>query len=211
MKFYKIIFFTIMIIGAAPAFARPISYPGGWMVMTENDGIRNAAQLDYTVTPLIAFGARTEYGRDENYQIHTLTMNNRLWRGNYPDSQANIFLMSGLGYAFENGGSETSPAAFTGIEADWEDRRFFVNYQNKVTYAGDIDREFSQSARIGVAPYIGEAGDLHTWLMIQTDHRPEAGDKFEVTPLVRLFKGTDLLEAGMSNQGRVLFNYTHQF
>jgi len=194
-----------------PAEARPISYPGGTMVMLQNDDSRNAASLDYTVTPTLAFGVRSEYDRSDKYQVHSLTMNNRLWRGNYPDAQANIFMMSGLGYARENGGEDSSPAAFTGFEADWENRRLFVNYENKITYAGDVDKEFMQAARVGVAPYVAEAGALHTWLMLQIDHRPEDKDAVTLTPLVRFFKGTDLVEAGISNKGSLLFNYTHQF
>lgn len=193
------------------AEARPISYPGGTMVMLQNDDSRNAAAIDYTVTPTLAFGVRTEYDRTDKYQIHSLTMNNRLWRGNYPDAQANIYMMSGLGYAIENGNADSSPAAFTGFEADWENRRLFVNYENKVTYAGDVDKEFMQAARVGVAPYVAEAGALHTWLMVQVDHRPEDKDAVTVTPLVRFFKDTNLLEAGISNKGSILFNYTHQF
>lgn len=179
--------------------------------MTENDGTRNALDFNYTVDPTLALGVRSEYDRTDGYQVHSLTMNNRLWRDNQPDAQANLYLLSGVGYALDNGSNESSPSAFTGIEADWENRRFFTNYQNKFTYAGDIDREFSQSARVGVAPYIGEAGALHTWLMLQADHRPEDDHQFEVTPLIRLFKDTHLVEAGISNQGTVLFNYTHQF
>lgn len=181
------------------------------MVMIQNDSSRNAAQLDYTFTPTLALGVRSEYDRDDRYQILSFTMNNRLWRGNYPDAQANLYLLSGIGYAFDNGSNESSPAAFTGIEADWENRRFFTSYENKITYAGEVDKKFSQSARVGVAPYVAEAGALHTWFMLQADHRPESDDVFTVTPLVRFFKGTHLLEAGMSNTGTVLFNYTHQF
>ena len=179
--------------------------------MLQNDGDRNAISLDYTFTPTLAMGYRLEYDREENSQIHALTTNNRLWRGNYPDAQANLYLLSGMGYAFGNGSNENSPAAFTGIEADWENRRFFTAYENRYLYAGDVDRKFNQSARIGVAPYIAEAGALHTWLMLQVDHRPSSDDKFAVTPLVRFFKDTHLLEAGMSNRGEILFNYTHQF
>lgn len=202
---------TGTIIGATSAHARPISYPGGTMLMIQNDGSRNAASLDYTFTPTLAFGLRSEYDRMDTYQIHTFTMNNRLWRGNYPDAQANLFLMSGIGYAFDNGSNDNSPAAFTGIEADWENRRFFTSYENKIVYAGDVDKKFSQSARVGVAPYVAEFGSFHTWLMLQADHRPEDDKKFTVTPLVRFFKGTSLLEAGYSSDGKILFNYTHQF
>ena len=68
-----------------------------------------------------------------------------------------------------------------------------------------------QSARVGIAPYIGDYGDLHTWLMLQVDHVPESDEQITVTPLVRLFKDVHLLEAGMSNQGDVLFNYILRF
>lgn len=179
--------------------------------MIQNGGSRNTVSLDYTFTPTLALGLRSEYDRMDRHQIHTLTMNNRLWRGNYPDAQANLYLLSGIGYAFDNGTHETSPAVFSGIEADWENRRFFTSYENKITYAGDVDKKFSQSARIGLAPYIAEAGALHTWFMLQADHRPESDKEFTVTPLVRFFKGTNLVEAGFSSDGSVLFNYTHQF
>ena len=178
--------------------------------MLQNDTSRDAVSADYTVTPTLAFGFRSEYDRDDKYQVHSLTMNNRLWRGNYPDAQANIYLMSGIGGAIKDKSGDTSAAAFTGLETDWENRRFLTAYENKIVY-GKIDKEFTQSARLGIAPYIGEAGDLHTWLMLQVDHRPENDDKLTVTPLVRLFKGGDLAEAGISNKGTFLFNYTHQF
>ena len=211
MKKYIGIIGLAAIVTSASAQARPISYPDGTMLMLQNDDSRNAASLDYTFTPTLALGYRFEYDRDENFQLHTLTMNNRLWRGNYHDAQANLYLLSGIGYALANGSTENAPAAFTGIETDWENRRFFVSYENRYLYADDVDRKFNQSARIGVAPYIAEAGSLHAWFMLQADHRPGSNDTFTVTPLVRFFKDTHLLEAGVSNRGEILFNYTHQF
>ena len=68
-----------------------------------------------------------------------------------------------------------------------------------------------QSARVGVAPYIGEFNDLHTWLMVEVGHYPEAENKVTVTPMVRFFKNTHLIEAGISNQGDLLFNWMIQF
>src|SRR5690606_33676327 len=103
------------------------------------------------------------------------------------------------------------PAAFAGLAADWEDRRFFVSYENRMLWAQDIHDGFRQTARIGIAPYIGDYGDLHTWLMLQAQHAPEGEHDFTVTPLVRFFKGDHLVEAGVSNHGDVLFNWTIRF
>lgn len=98
--------------------------------------------------------------------MHSLQVNNLVKRWNNPDSQANFYLKSGVGYAVTDGQTEQSPAAFTGIATDWEDRRYFVSYENRFVHAGDVATKFSQNARVGITPYIGDFGDLHTWLMI---------------------------------------------
>ncbi len=190
--------------------ARPVSYPGGWTTMIMNNGDRHSLHLHYSPTAKYSLGYKLEYWRDGDYTINTLQMNNLLKRWNMPDAQANLYLKSGVGVAYSDNGNfdgETDLAAFTGIAADWENRRFFTSYENRYTEAGDIDDFYMQSARVGVAPYIGDYGDLHTWLMLEVEHTPEAEDNFTVTPLVRLFKDVHLIEAGVSNHGDVLFNW----
>lgn len=194
---------------AQEAQARPVSYPGGTTLMLQNNGDMNSLHLHYSPTARYSLGYKAEYWREGDYSIHALQMNNLLKRWNHPDSQANLYLKSGVGVAVD--GDDTQEAAFTGVAADWEDRRYFVSYENRYTHAGDIDDFYMQSARVGIAPYIGEYGDVHTWLMLQVDHEPEGQDHVTVTPLVRLFKDTHLIEAGMSNQGDVLFNWVMRF
>ncbi len=208
-KLVVIFFFTLV---CTSANARPVSYPGGFMFMTMNDAERKTAAIDYTVTPKYAFGVRSDFMSGDEEQMHHLTFNALLKRWNNYDSQGNIFLMSGAGFA-ENDG-ETDPSAFIGMEADWEDRRFYVLYQNEAMHSADIDKSFEQMARVGIAPYIGNYGDLHTWLMLQVNHYPggdKRGDNFTVTPLVRMFKGEYLGELGMNNNGEALFNFTILF
>ena len=130
-------------------------------------------------------------------------------RWNAPNSQGNLYLKSGLGIAYID--DETEPAAYSGIAADWEDRRYFVSYENRFFYGGDIDTFAKHKARIGIAPYIGGYGDLHTWLMLQSDYDAGEKDSFSMTPLVRLFKGADLLEAGYNFDNGILLNYVHRF
>jgi len=205
---------AILVWLAAPAMARPISYPGGWMIMQMNDSLVNSMQLQYSPTAKYSVGYTAEYWRDKEWQFHGFQLNNLLKRWNGADSQANLYLFSAAGVAYSDYQSfqgKTEAAGFTGIEADWEDRRFFTSYENRLTYAGDITKEFWQKARVGIAPYIGDYGDMHTWFMLQVDHAPASSDEVTVTPLVRLFKGTTLGEAGISNRGTILINFMHTF
>lgn len=194
--------------------ARPVSYPGGWTLMLMNDGDKNTAHLHYSPTAKTSLGYKFEYWRDREFTLNAVQMNNLLKRWNEKDSQANLYLKSGVGAAYSDRGDfdgETGAAGFTGIAADWENRRFFTSYENRYTEAGRIANFYTQSARVGVAPYIGDYGDLHTWLMVQVEHSPESKDNFTVTPLVRFFKDVHLLEAGMSNRGEILFNYVFRY
>lgn len=213
MRYLYLLLFTCAFL-APPAMARPVSYPGGWTFITENDGDANAALLHYSPTAYTSLGYRFEDRRDQDFGIHALQMNNLLKRWNAKDSQANIYLQSGLGAAYSDEGEfngETELAAFTGLALDWENRRYFASYKNRYVDAGDYADFYAQSARVGVAPYIGDYGDLHTWLMLDVKHTPEAENHVSVTPLVRLFKSTHLVEAGISNHGEVLFNYTFRY
>ncbi len=79
-----------------------------------------------------------------------------------------MYLQSGAGAAWKDGSQRA--AAFTGVTADWESRRWFLSYDNRLFDAGSMERYAHQSTRVGVAPYIGHYGDLHTWLMLQTDY-----------------------------------------
>lgn len=199
---------------AMPAMAMPVSYPGGWTVMQMNDAFSNSLHIHYSPTAKYSVGYKGEYFREGEWQFHGVQLNNLLHRWNNHDSQANLYLKSAVGVAYSDQGvfdHKTEAAGFTGIAGDWENRRFFTSYENRVIYAGDIEKEFSQKARVGIAPYIGDYGDVHTWLMLQVDHAPSARDNVTVTPLVRLFKGADLLEAGVNNNGKILFNYVHRF
>lgn len=205
---------TILVLLATPAIARPVSYPGGWTIMQMNDALANSVHIHYSPTARYSIGYKGEYFRDGEWSFNGLQLNNLLHRWNKPNSQANLYLKSGLGIAYSNQGyfeNKSEASSFTGFAADWENRRYFTSYENRVFYAGDIEKSFSQKARFGFAPYIGDYGDVHTWLMLQLNHDPSAEEKLTLTPLIRLFKGANLLEAGANNNGKILFNFIHRF
>lgn len=203
MSRYFCLFIMAFILCPIAANARPVSYAGGWMFMSMNDPSSNGASLLYSPTATTALGPFIDHYRDTDEELAGLQFNWLAKRWNNPDSQGNLFLLSGAGVADGDFGG------YAGLEADWEDRRYYASYENRYTDAGkDVKEEFQQKARIGIAPYVAEAGKLHTWLMLQADHMPESDDKWAVTPLVRLFKGDYLVEGGVSNHGEFLFNLT---
>ena len=217
MRMFVRLFGSIVIMlfaGVMPSWARPVSYPGGWTLMQMNDVMSHSLHLHYSPTARYSLGYKGEYFREDDWQFHGAQLNYLLTRFNQPKAQANIYLKSAMGVAYSDKGvfeNKTHAAGFAGIAADWENRRFFSSYENRGIYAGDISKQFSQKARIGIAPYVGDYGDVHTWLMLQVDHVPSAEDELTITPLVRFFKGADLMEAGVNNNGKILFNYVHRF
>lgn len=197
------------ILAPATVLARPISFPDGWMAMTMNDFASYSNSISYSPTAFDAIGVRSDYMREDEVWLTTATYNRLLKRWNTEDSQANIFLQTGAGVA--SGSGDDSAAASIGIEADWETRRYYLLYENRYVHAGDVMREFSQKARVGIAPYVGGYDDVHTWLMLQVDHRPTDHDNVTITPLVRVFNQDVLGEFGISHRGDVLANITWQF
>lgn len=177
--------------------ARPVSYPGGWTVMSLTDSDKNTFHGHYSPTARLSVGYKHEYWRDTNTVINAIQINNLIKRWNQPDSQANFYSKSGFGV------SDGKPAAFTGIATDWETRRYFASYENRYTEA-DSARFYMQSGRIGIAPYVGNYGDWHTWFMLQVDHMPATTTTLTLTPLVRVFKSVYLLELGIRNGQDIL-------
>lgn len=189
--------------------ARPVSYPEGWTFMTMNDTDSNSSHIHYSPTAKHSIGWRHEYRRDNSAHIDTIQLNNLVKRWNKKNEQANLYLKSGLGVATNVDGIE--PAAFTGLATDWETRRYFVSYENRFLWADDTEKFAKHTGRIGIAPYIGNYGDLHTWLMLEANYAPGDQDNFSVTPLVRFFKGDYLLEIGNDLDNGIEFNFIKRF
>lgn len=191
------------------ANAKPIPYTDGWMFMQENNTRENLFHIVYGVTPDFSAGLSSEYFKDKKYWLHSAQGNYLAYRDNEPGAQTNLFLMSGVGAAIKDDAEH--PAGWVGMLTDWETRRWYLSYDNNLTYADSIETSFAQKVKAGVAPYIGEYNDLHTWLMVQFEHYPNTGHEFVATPLVRLFQGNYLGELGYSSDHKVLFNVNITF
>ena len=180
---------------APMAEARPVSYPGGWTAMQMNNGDASSLHLHYSPTASDSIGFYAERNWAEDVQFTGLQYNRLLKRWNGPSSQANTYLKLGVGEADPFGDAAGELSGFAAFAADWETRRWFTSYEARATdYAGN--QSLRHSARVGVAPYIGDFGDLHTWLMLQVDNHPEAAEPTTTTPLIRFFKDVQMVEIG---------------
>lgn len=196
-----------------PAQAKPISYVDGIMVMQENDETGHTISMDYTITPNYAVGWYDKWEENErdgkDYSVHGPEFNTLIKRWNLEDGQANIFNSTGAGIA--EGESKTRGAAFTSMMADYETRQLFSSYEIRGMVADDINAYVWQRARVGFAPYKANYEDIATWFMVQVDDHPSKTDMLVVTPLVRLFYKTTLVEAGYSSNHHIMFNWDLQF
>lgn len=217
-KHYRIILYVLCFVClnfySSIATARPVSYADGYTITQENNVNSNKILANYSFTSQSSVGYIGEYWRDLKWQFHGVQFNHLLRRWNLQKSQANIYINSGVGVAYINNqrfALKTYPAAFTGLMFDWEDRDYYVSYENQVVYASQVQRIFMQKARIGITPYVGDYGDLHTWLMLEIAHNPSNPNVIMATPMIRFFKDDYLLEAGVSNYGDILVNWVVNF
>ncbi len=197
--------------GTSVSEARPVSYPDGWTVMQRNNGDRSALHIHYSPTARDSIGLYTERNWTDDIQFTGLQYNRLVKRWNGKGSQANLYGKVAVGQADPFGDKDPELSGFASIAADWETRRWFTSYELRASdFAGN--ESLSHSARVGVAPYIGDYGDLHTWFMLQVDNSPEADEPRTITPLVRFFKGVQMVELGYTIESEeFLLNWIVRF
>lgn len=206
--------FILALFWSVSAQARPVSYQGGWTLIEETDRQSTSVLGHYTLNPKLSIGARWEWDRQDDVSFYGLQATYLVKRWFGEDYQANLYAFAGAGVAegVDDNLASLNEAGMIGVLADWETRRWFVSYRARAFDAGRVDRSFFQAARLGVAPYIGNTNDLHTWLMVEFDNRPDNDEPIGVTPLVRFFKGAALFEAGWSvTDNEPLINFTYRF
>ena len=194
--------------------ARPVSYPGGLTLMLMNSGMKNSLHTHYSSTAKTSLGYKIEYWRGDEFTLNMIQMNNLIKRWNKPESQANFYLKSAIGAALSDKAdfeSKKNFAGFIGISTDWENQRYFLQYANRYTKAFEIKDFYTQFIHLGIAPYIGEYGDIHTWFMIKIDHTPEFERNIVITPHLRFFKNVHLVEVGADTKGKIMFNYVFRY
>jgi hypothetical protein len=171
--------------------ARPISYSGGSTIMAFSNAMQDSVYYHYSPSYRFSVGieAVSDKYTDQEYAYWRSTF--LLNRKNTQHSQRNIYLQAGIS-------TQGLDHHFVGVHGDWETRRWFSGFgaKNVKTNTSDYSEKFLQ---LGVAPYLGEYGDLHTWLMLKSkkDSRLEGWSTY---PVLKFFKGNLLLEVGYDRE-----------
>ena len=183
--------FVILIFLSLGVDARPISYSGGWTIMAFSDNLKNSIYYHYSPSYKYSIGIEKindkYFNNDYLYARFTYLIN----RKNTQNSQRNLYFQSGIS-------SEGFKNYFYGVHGDWETRRLFVGFGLKKTENKTQDY-LEQYYQIGVAPYLGNYGDLHTWIMIKAKEN-SLENKWSTYPVLKIFKGDVLMEFGYSKQ-----------
>jgi hypothetical protein len=170
--------------------ARPISYSGGYTLMTESNNMQDSAYYHYSPSYKYSIGIQQIKDKYFNSKYSYLRLTYLVNRRNTKNSQRNLYLQSGLS-------SNGLDHYFYGTRGDWETRRLYAGFGYKKTMMKTLDY-IEQNLQIGVAPYIGEYGDLHTWLMLKSK-KNDLTSNWETYPVLKFFKGNALVEFGYSD------------
>ena len=77
--------------------ASPVSYSGGWTIMSYNDYFRNTLLTHYSPTSKTSYGHMIQYWQSREYLINAFNVNYLAKRINRKHSQANFYIKGGLG------------------------------------------------------------------------------------------------------------------
>ena len=194
--------------------ARPVSYPGGWTLISFNDYIRNSVLLHYSPSSKYSLGYKVEYWNDKEFWINALNLNYLFKKINSRKSQFNLYFNSSLGILysdFKENKAKNEYVTTLNISTDWETRSKFISYSAEYKKSADIVDLLIQKARIGLTPYIANYGKIHTWLMYEINYMNVDKGDIKSAAILRLFKSTHLFETGIDEDKNFLFNYIKLF
>ena len=171
--------------------SRPISYSGGSTLMAFSDNMKNSIYYHFSPTYKYSLGIESIedkfFGNNYLYLRLTYLLN----RKNTQNSQRNLYFQSGVSSkGFDN--------IFYGIHGDWETRRLFFGFNLKQV-ENEKKEYYDQSYQLGFAPYLGNYGDLHTWVMLKTK-RNSLRSEWSTYPVLKFFKGNVLMEFGYNDK-----------
>jgi hypothetical protein len=197
--------------------AHPVSFKGSLGIMTFNSPKSTEHYINYSVTHRWAPTLRFFENRDAQGEVESRYLYPQLSfllkRWNRPASQGNLYFSAGYGSAWhKNNNAYTQTGShLIDIEADWEDRSYYVSAKAKFQDIGD--QEYFNDAyrfRIGHAPYKAAFDELNTWLIYQEAWMPQSEDQVTRTLLMRMFYRNILFELGAQFDGKLVFNFmTH--
>jgi hypothetical protein len=210
--FCKKLLIGIACVLAMPAFCGPMGFKESWMAMGDLSPNWQEVFVNYALTPRDALGASMLYMRSDDEsksrQLVDVTYTRLLKRWNFPQAQANIWFLGGLGPVTGNDFVGSKLMASPGVQADYETTRVYASATARLYRADSINHDFA-SARLGFSFYEVDYDEIQPWFVVEARRMTDLSNSTEVTPMLRLIHNRFFLELGVSNssQGRINLMY----
>jgi hypothetical protein len=208
---HKVLGLISIFLLSSGAYAHPVAYQGAIGVMTWNQSFMTDDWITYSFRPdaAVAFRHMRFDVPEGRMQFYAPQFDYLIKRWNESDFQANVY---GYGaYGTMNFQSQTQGAGLGGIEADAESRKYFISAKYEKMWANLGPDFYHAEFRLGAAPYEAEFNEIASWFMLQYQYHPMLVKKDALTPLIRLFYRSVLLETGVSTDGDWMMNFMFHF
>ena len=202
-----LIFGVFLSLFSLSSWAHPVIYQEGWVLSQMSMKDMTDTNVAYSLSHRWALGYqyfRLQDAQGQEDQFNLFKVNHLLTRFNGKDSQANIYLHSGLGHAkYQQHNNRLGWMG--GVEADWETRTLFTSLKYLHYGTSQTDHPVVVG-RVGFSPFKADFNSLQSWVMLQVWSDPVTSRELKVTPLLRFFYQNVLWEMGASTKGDMMLN-----
>lgn len=196
----KTLFYFISVLTIFNTLSHPVIYKGGWVYQSSFMPEMNNTSVGYSVSSKYSLMANSNHFKNiDNYRDYTLGANFLLKRWLNNDSQGNIYAGVHGGYYEDDFSSGEVLHSF--VMGDWESREHYVAFKSD-GYFYNNRKQYSYTARYGIAPYVAGMDELQTWLVFQAFYYEEQSKTAVITPMLRFFYRNVLWEVGYSTRGQ---------
>lgn len=210
----KLFVFAIAVCAFSAAHAGPMGFKDSWMAMGDLGPNWRDAWVNYALTPRDALGGGLLYMRaDDKRKTRTLsevTYTRLLQRWNAKESQANVWLLGGIGSVEGNDFSGSKLMLTPGIQLDFETTRVYFSTTARLYRASGINHDYA-SIRAGFSFFEADYEDTQPWFIVEARRMRGLSDKLEITPMLRLINKGYFIEAGVNNSRQIRFNFMYLF
>ena len=197
-----------------PSQAGPMGFKDSTMVMGDFSPNWQEAWVNHAATPRDAWGAGALWMRSDDLRLTrslveaTYTRLAKRWNGEH--SQANLWLLAGVGAVQGNDFSGSRLMLAPGISADYETTRFYVNGTVRLYRAEGLNHDFA-SSRIGFSFYETDYDEVQPWFILEARRMNGLSDQTEITPMLRFIHKRYFVEVGVNNSNQTRFNLMYIF
>lgn len=198
--------FIMMFFLSVVCWAHPVSFQGSLPLVTRNEARKTEYMAIYSAKYFWGLGAHYFRIIDKTEESHSLFAKTSflLKRWNEKHAQANIYVWAGAGQQWSP--TKNNSALLYGARADYETRRVFLESDyRQLVGINESNYDFFQ-AQVGIAPYIADYNDLHTWMIVRFNYTPQLEQEIAVIPMLRFFYKNIFWEIGSNQKGHWMIN-----